>query len=116
MDVNSWQYRAVKETRGSQTQMGALVLAIIGKQRNTLPQYPHGGIISQEGNLHATLIKRDVSIELGALVMPLKQFLLEWEALVNKIKCTTEERAEMYLAARVWIANDLRKNKEEFLR
>lgn len=101
----TWQYKAVQATRGSQTILGACILAIIGKQRNTRPQF---GLVAK---IEKGWVKSDMLTKANALVndAPLyevQNFRDELNRLADAAKMNDADRIAMFEEARKWIASD----------
>lgn len=111
----TWQYRAVLATRGNQTQLGCLVLAVIGKEPKGPPKYGHTATIKDIDG--AAIITADLMNNRGVsyadvVVGTVQQVAGEFNRLADTIKATDEERLDMFNELRKWISVDERALKE----
>lgn len=105
---NGWAYRAVLACSGPQSVMGAVIIAMIGKQRRTVPQFGRSAIIDPIGMLRADLYRKDGTWAYMTGIMSVDSFRDELGKVADHIDATDDERADMYKTAREWIGRDLR--------
>lgn len=103
-----WRFRAVTATRGNQTMLGAIVIAVLGMQRDTKPQFGRSANISPEGVVYSEFTARDGTVHPAQVIGTLDYLLREWRNLMDAIKLNDEDRTAMALALRSWINEDQR--------
>lgn len=108
----TWQYRAVQATRGNQTMLGTIVLAVIGRNAKHPPWFEPGAEIADDGILLANFVDRGLRDHGLVPVARLSQVVDEFRRLADHIKLTDDERKSMFDALRKWIAKDHRALKE----
>lgn len=110
----SWKYRAIEATRGPQSQLGAILLAALGKQRNTRPQFVGSATITSDGFIMCSFIGKDGRHHMGAFVGDVADLVRNFRGLADHLKLNDLERVEMFAAVKQWIAVDYRANKNLF--
>jgi hypothetical protein len=111
-DRASWQYRAVEATRGPETKLGAILLAVLDKQRRTIPQFRGKATITSDGFVMCNFLAKDGGLRLGAFVCDVDDLVRNFRGLADHLKLSDAERKEMFQAVRNWIGTDYRSNKD----
>lgn len=107
-----WKYRAVKATNGPNTRLGAILLAVLKKQRGTLPRFASSAVVTSDGFILCTFTTREGVIHNGAFVGSVADLVANFRGLADHLKLTDAERTEMFNAVRGWIAHDYRPDTE----
>jgi hypothetical protein len=104
----SWQYRCIEATRGNQTMLGAVIIAMLGKQSKHPPRFWTGGAtIDKDGNITSQLQKRDGSwhhVSIGTA----QDFGTELNRLADTCKLDGVERLKLFEEAQKWVVKDHR--------
>jgi hypothetical protein len=108
-----WLYRAVEVTRGNQTRMGCLLLAVMNQNAKNPPwMWPKGMIITADGECITGLIMRDRSSgqdsEMVVSLGTVTELVDAWRKLADKIKATDTERVQMFEELRKHVLRDNR--------
>lgn len=108
---NTWQYRAVEHTRGPQTALGCLVLAILGRSVQR-PAFGDFCIISEDGYVFTNW--RDIKgREYAAFnIGPLGDLIGSWHALADNLKLNDADTLDMFSELRKWVKADYRPDSE----
>lgn len=111
---SSWPYRVVEATRGNQTMLGAILLAVLGKAARNPPWVSSTGrIVSDEGGRGVLVIdlvtRRRMELR-DAPVCYVDEFTGQLRRLADELKLPDDQREALFLAVRKWIANDERAN------
>jgi hypothetical protein len=107
----SWQYRAIEVTRGPGTKTGAILLAVLGKQRATVPQFRGSARITSDGYMLCNFMSRSGQIHMSAFVGSVEEVVANFRRLADHLKLTDAERTEMFTKLREWVGTDYRSNK-----
>lgn len=110
----TWQYRAVEATGGPKSLLGAILLAVLKKQRNTRPQFIGNATITSDGFVMCSFVTRDGEHKHSAFVCDVPDLVRNFRGLADHLKLTDAERNELFLAVRNWIATDYRIKREFF--
>lgn len=104
----TWQYRAVAATRGNQTLLGTLLLAVMGKEPKGAPKWGHTAIIKLDGRVVADFQNRRGACYANVEVGTIPEIGSWFNRLADEIKATDEERMAMFGELRKWMAIDER--------
>ena len=109
MDTNDhWKLRIIAKTRGNQTMMGAVVLAILGHIPPRGPYYRGLAEISRDGVVWAKLYSRNVLIGRKVPIATITDFTDELRRLADLCKMDDREVADLFEEAKKWIERDHR--------
>jgi hypothetical protein len=109
---NSWQYRAIAATRGNQTRLGALVIAVMGKAPKNPPAFARRGAnIDPHGYVLCNFAARDGTVTHNALVGHWRELRDNFRGLADHLQLDDAEREDMFRCVRDWIYLDLRPNR-----
>ena len=101
--------RAIAATRANQSQLGAIMLAILGRRPRRPPMFPGGGAtITSDSYVTADFIDKDGVGHRGAFVCDIADLVRNFRELADHLKLTDEERTEMFSELRKWIRRDYR--------
>src|SRR6202012_343969 len=116
--IAAWPSRAVIATRGNQTLIGCIVLAILGKAASNPPRIVGAAEIRADGQVIAPMQSRRMSdgeTELLALCSA-SQLRDGLNRIGDAIHATEDERAALFEEARKWIAKDWRATSGDWLK
>lgn len=104
----TWEYRAIVATQGPRTQLGAVLLAVLGKQRLTRPQFGASAIILEDGAVVSDFTDR-AGRNLGARrVYSVQELTDNFSRLADRLLLSDEDRIAMFAKVRSWIFKDYR--------
>ena len=106
-----WRFKMVKATRGSQTQLGTLLLAIINKSRPK-PSYGDQGYITSDGYLLADFVDKRGEYHPAAFIAPIKTVVDAFRAAADEAKLDGDEVIALFTEFRRWIGSDDRPGPE----
>jgi|CXWL01.1.fsa_nt_gi hypothetical protein len=109
---NTWQYKAVEATRGNQSRLGCILLAVLGRPAKHPPQFGSSATITSDGFVMADFVGRDGRGHMGARVCGADELRDNFRGLADHLKLDDANREAMFKAVRQWIAVDYRANKE----
>jgi hypothetical protein len=110
----TWQYRAVAATKGNQSQLGCILLAVIGKNAKHPPQFICGASITSDGFIMCSFVDRDGVGHMGAFVGSVSDLVTNFRGLADFLKLNDVDRTEMFDKVRAWIKTDYRTKKTLF--
>lgn len=106
---DTWQYRVIERTKGNSTPLGALVLAVIGRNAKNPPWFGRSAEIMEDGSVWTSITlpgkppRRHV---VGSV-----QFLTEtFSRLADEVQLDDKDRIELFRCVRQWCARDHRAN------
>lgn len=106
----SWQWRAIVATRGNQTRLGALVLAVVGKMTDNPPRITGHATITKDGWVVCPFHKRDGTQ--GPMIVGDVEYLTRsFSELGDHLKLNDADRIAMFKAVKEWIYKDERDGK-----
>lgn len=106
----TWQYRAVQATRGNQSRLGCILLAVLGKNAKNPPWFGRSAIITSDGFVLANFCTAAGEVKHGALVCNAAELTANFRGLADHLKLGDKDREAMFVAVRQWIAEDYRPN------
>lgn len=113
-EQNSWPYKAVLATRGNQTLMGCVVLAVIGRQPKHPPYIASAATVDQDGLVWVQMarIKDGGQISLACIgnIIDVRD---DFRRLADHLKLDDGERIDMFEELRKWVAIDMRADHNE---
>ena len=107
-----WKLRIVDATRGNQTMMGALVLAILNVEPNKRPFFRGLGTIDKDGVVWAMLYAKSMIMPRLTPLGTVQQVMDELRALADHAKMDEREAEEFFTEVRKWIVRDQRAKSE----
>lgn len=106
--TKSWRYRALQATQCNRTQLGAMLIAILGHQPKSAPRFWTGGAtINGDGIITSQLQGKDGRwnrVPLGHAT----EFATELNRLADTCKFDDVERLALFTEATKWIVKDHR--------
>lgn len=109
-DGMSWKARALIATRGNQSQLGAILIAILGRAPDHPPRFGSGAVITSDGYVLAHFQDIRGEWHAGAFVSSVDELVGNFRGLADHLKLSDAERVEMFNELRMWITTDERAN------
>lgn len=104
----TWQYKVVEATRGNQTMLGAVVIAMLNKQSAHPPRFwRNGATIDADGYVHSELQDR-TGIWKRICIGHATDLAKELNILADQCKLHDHERLALFSEAQKWISRDAR--------
>ena len=103
-----WKLRAIHATRGNQTQMGSIILAIIGHVPSKRPYFKGLANIDKEGIIWCLFYSRSIITPKMVPVCHVSQYNDQLKALADACQMDDREANELFSEARKWIERDAR--------
>lgn len=103
-----WSYRAVNESRGNSTPLGAVLLAVLGQNAKHPPGFGPSAVISPDGRLLSNFVDRGGRMTVGYDLGPVGVIRDRFRILADQINATDAEREDLFLAFRRWVSHDYR--------
>lgn len=105
---DSWQYRAIEATKGNQSQLGAILLAVLGRAPKHPPRFHGLASITSDGFVMCDFTGRDGNYRYSALVCDTSDLVRNFRGLADHLKFSDAERTAMFDEVRKWISLDYR--------
>jgi hypothetical protein len=107
-----WEIRALLATHGTQTHLGAIVVAILHRRSVNGRWIGHAGVVTHEGVVVAALMEGDdVVSDCSMVAASTEELRSELNGLADYIDATDAEREAMFLKLRQWITKDFRADR-----
>lgn len=108
--MDSWQQRAVRATRGNQSRLGCIVLAVVGQAPTTLPMISlrRGAVISQDGWVIVDMMLRGQIQYYATVIGRVEEVVDNMRGLADALKLNDADRTAMFDDLRKWMGTDLR--------
>jgi len=110
--MDHWKLRAIMATRGKQTMMGAIFLAIIGHEPRHRPFIRGLAEIRHDGMVWAKLYPKSALIPRMVPLCSVQDYNDELKRLADLCKFDDREVNELFTEARKWIQRDHRAKSE----
>lgn len=106
----SWKYKCVLETRGHQTKLGCIVLAIIGKTPRSPPRLSpkQGCIITEGGMVLADMQLSPGKPYLATALGNVTEVVEAMRRMCDKLKLDDADREALFAEFRKWVFKDYR--------
>jgi len=109
----SWKGRAERHTKGNETQLGAMVIAMLGRRPLRPPMFTGLAIIDRTGLVRCDFTDKN-GHELKMLpIGDVLKIVTDFKNLADALKVTDSERTEMFTELRKWIMRDARAKSDE---
>lgn len=108
---STWQYRAVTKLRGNQTELGALLLAILKKNAANPPKFSMSATITKDNLIVVGLLKPGAR-EPEMKVWEIPVLTAMFSRLADQLKLNDADRIDMFAHVRNWIVRDERAIKQ----
>ena len=105
---DTWEYRAIEATRAHQSQLGCMLLAMLGRGRTKYPRFGRGATVTSDGYVMADFIGRDGRPHLGAFVCSFNEMVGNFRGLADHLKLSDADRTALFEKVRAWILVDYR--------
>lgn len=107
----SWQARALLATKGNQTQLGTILIAVLGKAASHPPRIVSNAVINREGVVMAGFQPRgsksvaDTGI---AAICTAEELTENFRGLADHLRLNDNDRTDMMRRVREWVNRDER--------
>jgi len=105
-----WRYRAISATKGNQTQLGAVLLAVLGKAPTGVPKFVGSATITSDGYITANFIDKSGTYHTGAFVCDVEDLQRNFSGLADHLNFSDADRIAMFTKVREWIFKDYRQD------
>lgn len=106
----TWQYRAVEATRGNQTRLGCILLAVLDKSRER-PKYGPMAYCTADGLVMSSFVDRHGVSHFHTVVSSMKDYIANFRGLADALKLNDKDRLAMFAKVKQWISVDARLHK-----
>jgi hypothetical protein len=100
--------RAVVATRGNQTLLGCILLAVLGKAASNPPRFGSGAVIRLDGTVTAHFQGRNGAWTEGAHIANIIEVRDGFRRLADALDLGDEDRGDMFTELAKWITHDER--------
>lgn len=114
-EQNSWPFKAVLATRGNQTIVGTIVLALIAKPPKHGPRIETTATIDEAGLTWVGMTNRRGGYGL-ACIGHIHDIRDEFRRLADHLKLDDGERIDLFEQLRKWVGVDMRADHDELKR
>ncbi len=105
----SWEDRCIQATGGNRSQLGAIVLAVLGRTVSIPPAFnKEGAIITSDGFVLANFVNKDWQLFHSAFVCSIDDLTANISGLADHLKLSDEERVALFRKVREWCKTDYR--------
>lgn len=104
----SWQFRCIEATRGNQTRLGTMLLAILGRNAKHPPKFGPGCVISLDGYVFANFVDRQGIVHAAQCVCSVGQMNDGFRLLADSLKLDDADRIALFDEVRKWVYKDER--------
>ncbi len=112
LNASGWRYRAVNATRGNQTMLGCILLAVINRPAKNPPWFGPTCVINPEGVVLSNFVDRHNTMHVALPVCTVPELVDEFRRLADTCNMTDSERQEMVDELRKWVSVDYRADPE----
>lgn len=105
---DSWQARAIEATRGNQSRLGAIVMAVLGQTPKEPPAFGLGAVITSDGYIMCDFLTRDGELHTAAFVGAVADLVDNCRGLADHLKLADDERLAFFQSVRAWVKRDYR--------
>lgn len=111
----TWQYRAVLATRGNQTRLGCILLAVLQRSAgHSAPRFGHAAEITADGMVVSRFQQKDGTMHAVHYVCRIAEMIEMFRRLADTLQLDGFERECLFVEVRRWITKDHRAHKEMF--
>lgn len=107
---DSWQYRAIERTKGNSTPLGALLLAVLGRNAKNPPWFGSTAEITENGLVVTSLTTKDRRMHFPHVVGDVAFLTSSFSELADDLKLSDPDRIELFRLVRQWCSKDHRAN------
>lgn len=105
---SSWQYCAIRATQGPRTKIGAVLLAVLGKQRASVPQFGNHAVINASGFIHTDMICKDGTSRVMTCIGQASEMVDGFRKLADILQLSDVDRIELFQKLQAWVSKDYR--------
>jgi hypothetical protein len=123
--MQSWKGKAEAATGGNQSQLGAMLIAILGRTPHAPPMFARylsdgtvvagKAVITVDGFVLCDFIHKSGIYSHHAIVCNVSDMVRNFRGLADHLKLTDAERKEMFDEVKKWIERDYRAKSDENL-
>lgn len=111
-EQNTWQYKAVVATKGNQTLVGCILLALIDRQPRNGPRVETTATVDEKGFTFCGFTRRN-GVQGVVCIGTIQDIRDEFRRLADHLKLDDVERIELFDELKKWVAVDLRADHNE---
>lgn len=104
----SWKYWVVEATRGNQTMLGAVIIAVLGRTPKNPPFFNVWATIDAEGVIRAGFVARNGLQYHDFPICHVRDLGVELNRLADHCKLDDAQRAALFEEVRKWVRSDAR--------
>lgn len=105
----SWKLRAIRATKGNQSRLGCLLIAILLRTPVNPPRIRGTAVISADGIVIADMqLAGQAPFWYATKLGGIDEMISNFRGLADHLKLTDTEREEMFTLFRQWISKDFR--------
>lgn len=105
----TWQYKAIAATRGNQSRLGCILIAMMGLSGDHgCPRIGTSAIITSDGYIMARFQTRDRVMHENAMICTVSDLIQNLRGLADHLKLNEKDREAMFAVARSWVQTDYR--------
>lgn len=108
LEQNTWQYLAIEFTKGNSTPVGALLLAVLGRNARNPPWFGNTAEITAEGLVVTSFTGKDCMLRFPHAVGSVNELTTIFSKLADSLKLDDAARVELFRLVRQWVAKDNR--------
>lgn len=105
--ARDWRVRALVRAKWETTPMGAALLAMMGRRRQSLPRLGDSAMIRPDGMVTTTMIDASLIIHNGYEVCTIDQLRTFLAGIADECNLADDEIEHLFYMARQWIKFDL---------
>lgn len=106
---DTWQYRAVKATRGNQTLIGTILIAVLDKSWTLSgKRFGREAEIGPDGTTYAPYQDANGQLHAQVAICNIQDIIIGFRRLADALKLGDKDRTEMFMMLRRWVARDAR--------
>jgi hypothetical protein len=105
---NSWQYRCVQATHGGQSQLGAILCAVLRTRWGRPLSFNYSATVTSDGFVMCDFVDRHGTMRMGAFVCSVRELIENFRGLADHCKLDDKDRTELFKELRAWIYTDYR--------
>ena len=111
----SWQFRAEQLTRGNETAVGMILLAVLNRRPHKPPAVGHKAIIGSNSRVYASYMHRNGRVEHYVPICTVADLTTMFRRLADALKLDDADRVAMFNEVKKWIVKDYRAKSDENL-
>lgn len=109
----SWKGRAEQHTKGNATQLGAILIAVLGRRPLRPPMFTGLAVIDRQGIVRCDFTNKNGYELKHCPIMDVLDLANQFKSLADVLKLSDDERKEMFTELKKWIVRDVRAKSDE---